>query len=120
MTQIFETNQNVVNWLVKRFDLSWFESGCMGFDLKILADFICNLFFHLKSERHFKPEIYCNNVIVSAFALHYCQHWGPNAMTEALVIYIFLHALQQIFFLNYAWGRNKSDAWEALENCKLY
>ena len=41
----------------------------MGFELKILADLICDFFFHLKSEREFKPVIYCNNVIVSAFAL---------------------------------------------------
>ena len=65
MTQVFETNQNVVIWLVKwfdmswfeigylGFDLSWFESGYIGLDLKILADLICDFFFHLKSERHF-------------------------------------------------------------------
>ena len=41
----------------------------MGFDLIILADLICDFFFHLKSEGHFQPVIYCNNVIVSAFAL---------------------------------------------------
>ena len=41
MTQIFETNQNAVICLGKWFDLSWFESGCMGFDLKILADDDC-------------------------------------------------------------------------------
>ena len=64
MTQVFETNQNVVIWLVKWFDmswfeigylgfhLSWFESGYIGLDLKILADLICDFFFHLKSERH--------------------------------------------------------------------
>ena len=53
ITQIFETNQNVIIWLVKWFDLSSFESGCIGFDLKMLADLICDFFFHLKSERHF-------------------------------------------------------------------
>ena len=85
MTEIFETNQNIVIWWVKWLDLRWFESGCIKFDLKILAD--CDLFFHLKSERQFLPVIHCNNV-VSVFALYYCLHWGPNAMTEALVIYI--------------------------------
>ena len=53
--QIFETNQSVVI-------------------LKTLADFICDSFLHLKSQRHIYLVIHFNNVMVSAFALHYCLH----------------------------------------------
>ena len=39
-------------------------------------------------------------------------------MTEALVIYSCM--LCNKYFLTYAWGRNKSDALEALKDYKLY
>ena len=45
-------------------------------------------FFHRKSQRLFSPVTLLNNVIVSVFALCYCLCWGPNALTEALVISI--------------------------------
>ena len=51
--QIFETNQSVVIWLVEWFELIWKWMHGIQFDLKILADFICDFFFHLNLQRNF-------------------------------------------------------------------
>ena len=77
--RIFETNQNVVIWLVKWFDLGWFKSGCIKLDLKILADLICDIFFHLEPQRWF---LACNSLQEC-----YCFYFCFIVYTEVLMLW---------------------------------